>query len=394
MKMMRGLGLSLLTAALLAACGGGDPYVPGSGSTTGAPTAKGSFKAVVSFGDSMSDVGAYAPATSLAGNGQAPYMGGKFTTNSAAGTVWVENIAASLGLAITPHEVGFAGTSVKCPAAAISTSLANTCTGYAQGGSRVSDPNGIGKSGGALTVPVVTQVANHLTRFGGFKDSDLVLVYVGSNDVFTQFGAFTAKATQIQTDAATGKITADQAQLALFNAQTAAQGEMKKAAQDLATIVRDQILAKGGKYVAVLTLSDIVDTPFGRSVPASVQPVLTDLSLIFNLWLRDGLTNQPVQIVDAFAMFKDSYQNPAKYGLTNNTIPACDGAKIAAITGGQVKDGSSLFCNATAGVPYNGIRDGADVNTWLFADAVHPTTGGHKAISSSLLTQLKAYGWL
>lgn len=394
MKMMRGLGLSLLTAALLAACGGGDPYVPGSGTTTGAPTTKGSFKAVVSFGDSMSDVGAYAPATSLAGNGQAPYMGGKFTTNGASGTVWVENIAASLGLAITPHEVGFAGTSVKCPAAAISTSLANTCTGYAQGGSRVTDPNGIGKSGGALTVPVVTQVANHLTRFGGFKDSDLVLVYVGSNDVFTQFGAFTAKATQIQTDAATGKITADQAQLALFNAQTAAQGEMKKAAQELATLVRDQILAKGGKYVAVLTLSDIVDTPFGRSVPASVQPVLTDLSLIFNLWLRDGLTNQPVQIVDTFAIFKDSYQNPAKYGLTNNTIPACDGAKIAAITGGQVKDGSSLFCNATPGVPFNGIRDGADVNTWLFADAVHPTTGGHKAISSSLLTQLKAYGWL
>jgi phospholipase/lecithinase/hemolysin len=394
MKMMRGLGLSLLTAALLAACGGGDPYVPGSGNTAGAPTTKGSFTAVVSFGDSMSDVGAYAPATSLAGNGQAPYMGGKFTTNGAAGTVWVENIAASLGLAITPHEVGFAGTSVKCPAAAVSTSLANTCTGYAQGGSRVTDPNGIGKSGGALTVPVVTQVANHLARFGGFKDSDLVLVYVGSNDVFTQFGAFTAKATQIQTDAATGKITADQAQLALFNAQTAAQGEMKKAAQELATIVRDQILAKGGKYVAVLTLSDIVDTPFGRSVPASVQPVLTDLSLIFNLWLRDGLTNQPVQIVDTFAMFKDSYQNPAKYGLTNNTIPACDGAKIAAITGGQVTDGSSLFCNATPGVPFNGIRDGADVNTWLFADAVHPTTGGHKAISNSLLTQLKAYGWL
>ena len=56
MKMMRGLGLSLLTAALLAACGGGDPYVPGSGSTTGAPTAKGSFKAVVSFGEDRKSV--------------------------------------------------------------------------------------------------------------------------------------------------------------------------------------------------------------------------------------------------------------------------------------------------------------------------------------------------
>ena len=47
--------------------------------------------------------------------------------------------------------------------------------------------------------------------------------------------------------------------------------------------------------------------------------------------------------------------------------------------GGAVTDGTSLFCNATPGVPYNGLRAGADVDTWLFADSVHPTTGGHKA---------------
>ena len=40
------------------------------------------------------------------------------TTNSATGTVWVENLATSLGLLVTPAEVGFAGSSVKCPAAA------------------------------------------------------------------------------------------------------------------------------------------------------------------------------------------------------------------------------------------------------------------------------------
>lgn len=393
MKTIRGLGLSLLAAALVAACGGGND-VPGSGTTAGAPTTKGSFQTVVSFGDSLSDIGAYAPATSLAGNGSAPYMGGKFTTNGASGTVWVENIATSLGVAITPHEVGFAGQSVKCPAAAVSASLAGTCTGYAQGGARVTDPNGIGKSGGALTVPVVTQIANHLARFGGFKDSDLILVFVGSNDVFTQFGTFSAKATQIKTDAATGKLTVEQANLALFNAQTAAQAEMKKAAQELAGYVRNQILAKGGKYVAVMTLSDIVDTPFGQAVPASAQPVLTDLSLIFNLWLRDGLTNQPVQLIDSVTLFKDTYQNPAKYGLTNKTVPTCDATKIAAITGGNVTNGSSLFCNATAGVPYNGMRDGADANTWMFADSVHPTTGGHRALSTGVLEKLKSFGWL
>ena len=186
----------LSTTLLLAACGGSDPDVPGSGSPSGAPTAPGSFSAVVSFGDSLSDVGSYAPATSLAGDGSAPFFGGKFTTNDTTtgaptatplGKVWVENLAASLGLIVTPAEVGFAGTTVQCPAAAVP-ALASTCTAYGQGGARVTDPNGIGHSAGFATVPVVTQIANHLTRFGSFKSSDLILVYAGNNDVFTQFG--------------------------------------------------------------------------------------------------------------------------------------------------------------------------------------------------------------
>lgn len=395
MKTIRVLGLSLITAALLAACGGGDdPYVAGSTPTAGAPTTKGSFTAVVAFGDSLSDNGAYAPATSLTGNGQAPYFGGKFTTNGASGTVWVENLATRLGLAITPAEVGFAGTSVKCPAAAVSASLAGTCTGYAQGGARITDPNGLGKSGGALTVPVAKQIENHLARFSTFKDSDLIVVFAGANDVFTQFGAFTAKATQIQTAAATGQIAQDEAQRQLFAAQTAAQNEMKKAATELSGYVKNQILAKGGKYVAVLNLPDIAETPFGKSLPASVQPVLTDLSLIFNLWLREGLGNQPVKVVDTLSMFKDLYQNPSKYGIVNVSAPACDATKIAAITGGRVTDGSSLFCNATPGAPFNGLRAGADINTWAFADGVHPTTAGHRIFADVAFEQLKAYGWL
>ena len=394
MKNTRSWALSLLAALLLAACGGSDPAVPGSGSPAGAPTTKGSFTAVVSFADSLSDVGTYAPATSLAGNGSAPYFGGKFTTNNgAAGTVWVENLATSLGLLVTPAEVGFAGSSVKCPAAA-TPALAGTCTAYGQGGARVTDPNGIGKSGGALTVPVVTQIANHLARFGSFKASDLILVYAGNNDVLIQFSAFAATATQASADAAAGKISADQAKAVQFDAQTAAQAALKQAAQELAGYVRTQILAKGGKYVAVTLLSDIADTPFGTSLPADVRPVLSDMSAIFNLWLRDGLTGQPVQLIDAFALFKDVYADPARYGIVNNTVPACDAAKISALTAGKVTDGLSLFCNATPGAPYNTLRAGASVTTWQFADSIHPTTGGHKIISDVFTAQLKSFGWL
>jgi phospholipase/lecithinase/hemolysin len=395
MKYFKSLALSAIAALLLVACGGGDPDVPGSGSPSGAPTTQGTFSAVVSFGDSLSDIGTYAPATSLAGDGTAPYFGGKFTTNSDGVTdpIWVQNLATTLGVIVTPAEVGFGGNSVKCPAAA-NPALAGTCTAYGQGGARVTDPNGIGKSGGALTVPMVTQIANHLARFTSFKDTDLILVYGGNNDVLIQFGAFAATAAQIQADAAAGTITADQANTLLFNAQTAAQAEIKKAALELAGYVRTQILAKGGKYVAVMTLSDIVDTPFGQSLPASARPVLTDLSRVFNLWLRDGLTGQPVQLIDTFVLFKDAYTNPAKYGITNNTVPTCDPAKISAITGGAVTDGSSLFCNSTPGAPYNGLRTGADVTTWQFADGVHPTTGGHKTISDAFTAQLVSFGWL
>ena len=309
----------LSSTLLLASCGGSDPDVPGSGSPSGAPTTAGSFTAVVSFGDSLSDVGSYAPATSLAGNGTAPFFAGRFTTNPTTGAptatplgkVWVENLAASLGLIVTPAEVGFGSTSVKCPAAAVP-ALATTCTAYGQGGARVTDPIGIGHSIGALTVPVVTQIANHLARFGSFKNSDLILVYAGSNDVFIQFDAFGVAAAQIQADAARRLITPDRANLELFNAQQVAQAAMKTAAQELVALVKTQILAKGGTYVAVMTLSDIADTPLGNSAAvAPARSVLSDLSGTFNLWLRDGLTGEPVQSSTP-ARFQGGLRQPAQ----------------------------------------------------------------------------------
>ena len=394
MKQIKAWSLSFATALLLGACGGGDPDVPGSGSPSGAPSTKGTFTAVVSFGDSLSDVGTYAPATSFAGNGTAPYFGGKFTTNSTTGTVWVENLAASIGLQVTPAQVGFGTTSVNCPAAVVP-ATANTCTAYAQGGARVTDLNGIGRATGALTVPLVTQIANHLARFGSFKDTDLILVFGGDNDVLIQFNTFATASAQAQADLSAGRITADQARLAQFDAQSAAQSEMKKAALELAGYVRTQILAKGGKYVAVMTLNDIADTPFGnKSVPAAARSVLSDLSRTFNLWLRDGLTEQPVQLIDTFSIFKNTYGNPAQFGLINTTDAACDVAKINAITAGKVSDGSSLFCNAAPRGPFNALTASADINTWLFADSVHPTTGGHKIISDAFIAQLKSFGWL
>ena len=386
--------MSILTAALLAACGGDDVTVPGSGEPSGAPTSLGTFTSVVSFGDSLSDLGTYSPATSFAGDDLPPYLGGKFTTNfttaTASGTLWVENVAAALGLMITPAEMGFAGKSEQCPIEKVYPSLANTCTGYGQAGSRVTNPDGFNHLNGFLTVPVKTQIANHLARFGSFKETDLVLVSAGFNEVFVQFEQhFVPALMALQAQLQAGQITEDQFKAAVFSAQTDAQQEMKNAAQELAELVRSQILAKGAKYVAVTTLIDMSKTPEALALPEAIRPMLNVLPQTFELWLRDGLTGQPVKFVDVRSVFDDMTTNPATYGLVNVTSPACDPAKMPVAS-----NGSSLFCNTTPGAPYNALAAGADASTWLFADGVHPTTGGYKVISDAVLKQLQGFGWI
>jgi phospholipase/lecithinase/hemolysin len=401
MKSLRSWLITAVAVAGLAACGGGDPYVPGSDGPAGAPSTKGVFSAVVSFGDSLSDIGSYKPATSLAGNGTPPFFGGKFTTNATtdavspgdAAPLWIDRVAGALGLVVTQAEIGFAGSSVKCPAAAVP-ALATTCTAYAQGGARVTDPEGIGKAGGALTVPVKTQIANHLAAFGGFDADDLVVVWAGANDALVQFGAFAATAAQIQAQAATGALTPDQANALLLDAQLQALGAMKQAAIELGGYIGGEILGKGARYVAVMNLPDIAATPFGQSVPASARPVLTALSENFNLWLRESLRDQPVQLLDMFAFYRELLADPAGFGFVDIVTPVCSAAAIAALTGGAVTDGSSLFCNATPGAPYNTLAAGADIDNWLFADGVHPTRGGHAAIAAQVLDELRAFGWI
>jgi outer membrane lipase/esterase len=394
MKYARAWGLSLVTALLLAACGGSDPDVPGSGSPSGAPTTKGSFTAVVSFGDSLSDLGTYTPATVIPGTNPPVYLGGKFTTNfntgAATSTIWIENVAGALGLVITPAEVGFAGQSVKCPIAATLPAAANTCTGYGQGGARVTDANGYNHAGGALTVPVKTQIANHLARFGSFKDSDLILVSVGFNEVFVQFeGLYVPAVLDAQAKLQAGLISNDQFQALVFDAQTQAQVAMKTAALQLADLVRTEILGKGGKYVAVTTLLDMALTPEAAVLPAGIRPMLSTLPETFELWLREGLTGQAVQVLDVHSLVDDVVTHPSTYGFVNVTAAACDAARMPAAA-----KGSALFCNTTPGAPYSALAAGADVNTWFFADLNHPTTGGNKAVSDAVLKQLKSFGWI
>lgn len=413
MKPIRSLAPLALAALLLAACGGGDPDVPGSRPPTGGPSTPGSFRAIVSFGDSLSDVGTYTPATAIPDVTPTAYFGGRFTTNlndlgtlAATGKVWVENLAAALSTAtapiiVTPAEVGFGTQSVACPAAA-NPALAATCTGYSQGGSRITDPIGIGKSSGFLTVPVKTQIANHLARFGSFSDSDLVIVFAGHNDAFQQLTDFSTAVAdsqaRAQEDVLAGRITPAQAETRVrqeaFAAQQLAQGAMKQAALELAGYVRGDILANGGTYVAVIGMVDLTATPRFAGADAETQVVVKGLGDVFNLWLREGLAGAAVRWIDPNPVLRAWIADPASYGLTNTSTPACDIDRISELTDGRVDDGTSLFCNGTAGAPFNTLVTDADPATWLFADTVHPSTKGHQLFSDALLEQLRAANWV
>lgn len=185
--------LAVLAAAVLAGCGG---------ASGGDQTLKVKYTAQVSFGDSLSDVGSYAVGTVLAKGG------GKFTINGdntkinpeLTGKNWTEHLAAQFGLAAPcAAETGLEGNALK--GLAVPRVKHAGCYGYAMGGSRVTNPVGpnnqaTGSELGALTVPVVTQIANHLAVSGGkFSGTEAVFVMAGGNDVLYQLGALQAGAT-------------------------------------------------------------------------------------------------------------------------------------------------------------------------------------------------------
>jgi phospholipase/lecithinase/hemolysin len=363
--------ISALAAAALivAGCGGG---------TTDSPLAT----RVVVFGDSLSDVGTYVVATSINGPGTgAPFFGGKFTTNTFTGytaasntstaNTWVEWVSARLGVATTFAEIGFGTTRIPCPAAA--NGLAATCSGYAQGGARVS----VSTAGGALPISIADQIASHNTRTvsgfkSGFGSDDIVFVFGGNNDALQQAGLVGAAA-----------ITPQDAVVAV-----------RTAATELATLVKEEILAKGAKRVAVMTLPDGSLAPRFAAADAQTKALVSTLFAEFNSALLAELSGSSARIISIDAIFAAARANPSAFGLTNVTDPACSAAIISAVTGGQITDGSSLFCNASSGVPFNGLNPGASASTYLFADGLHPTTGGHKLLADQIWLKLKDFGWV
>jgi outer membrane lipase/esterase len=280
------------------------------------------FSGVYIFGDSLSDAGIYKPGIAALLGAQAGAALGHFTTNP--GPVWSELVSQYYGY--TPGPSNVTGGNI-----------------YAQGGQRVSDPTPASLMGpGGTQRPVSTQITEYLGR-GSIDANALYGVWIGANDVFTQLGALSA-----------GAITQAQLQTNVLGAANAEIGQIGR------------LTVGGARYVMVFAIPDIGSTPAFATNP--LAPSITQLVAGYNTTLFTGLqaSNMRVIPVDTFTLLNEIRANPAPYGFTNITTPACDLA---------VTSGTSLFCAGNTLVAPNAQ------NTYLFADGVHPTTAAHRIIA-------------
>lgn len=376
---------AVAVAALLVACSGG-------GEGDQAPRVH--YGKMVTFGDSLSDIGSYgvAPGIVYALSGGA---GGHYTINGTAESLnWTERLAATLGLAdLCPAQTGLNTSKAATGFDPVPVVNHEGCYSYAQGGARVTelwgpaninllinfgDPSG---ALGQLTDPVVNQIGRHLDAVGGtFAADDLVTVMAGGNDLFMTI-PFVFQGTL----AATGSVE---------QATAAANAAMAAAGSQLAGYVKDLIVAKGAQRVVVVNLPDVSSTPAFLGADADsgteaddfvTRALVLGLVQAFNGALATGLngTGDHVLQVDAFTVGQDQTAHPSQYGLTNVTTPACD------LAGALAALPTSLICtDSTLVVPAE------QAATYQYADGVHPTPYGYKLLSQLVTQEMAKKGWL
>lgn len=246
---------------------------------------------------------------------------------------------------------------------------------------------------GLMAMPIANQMAAHLAKAGGtYSGTELVTVMGGGNDVFMNLNGVASAAgggaaavgaaivagwgPDVQGAVAAGGAAAVNA------AATAAVTGMGLAGAELAGLVKSQVLAKGAKYVVVVNLPDVSQTPFALRADASTRGLINTMVTTFNAQLQAGLQGTPVVMVDAYTQGRDQSANPAQYSLTNVTTEACSTTSPANPLGG-----SSIACTAASTIP-------GDTSAYLFADSVHPTPYGYQLLAQYVALQIAKAGWL
>ena len=389
MKRWNWVALAAGCALVLAGCGGG-----------GADTApRTSVSSVKVFGDSLADSGTF---------------GYKFTIQSADPAnpflIFPERVAASFGFDPLCSFFNFNGT----------TFVPKTnCTNYAVAGGRVNNLTNTSAPSNAVPFSIPYQMA---AGSATLTASDLVIIDGGSNDLADITGAFLGVSTS-QTGLATYEAALDSLlgpgrAAAIIGVPTStslatAGGAYAQAlGQSLVAATKASVLSKGVAKVVLVNSVDFTVTPRfqailggvaaagGTAQAAAVQGAVRAWIQAFNATLVQGLAGTNVQVFDFYTEGNRIVLDPAQFGLTNITTPACP--KVAGGVDTVTGQASLNYpvtvaaCNSasmSANIPVGETSP----NWWksyAYSDNFHPTPQLHQLIAQSISLQLARAGWL
>jgi phospholipase/lecithinase/hemolysin len=280
----------------------------------------GSIDAIYAFGDSLSDVGNVYTVTGGAIPGP-PYVNGQFSN----GPVWVQGLAAGLGLApLAPSQLGG--------------------TDYAYGSAET------GPTAFNTSVPLtdLTGPTGQLAQFGAAHSTAdpnaLYTIWIGSNDLI-----------DILTGASPSQYASDIG-AAVTNVDTA-----------IGTLA-----ASGAKNFLIVTVPDLGLTPLAIAGGSAAQAGASSLALGFNNALVSSavtlasVDSLNLSVLDTYSLLDAIVANKSIYGFANVTDPCVTGA---------VNYVGGTACAATT----------VAQDQYLFWDTMHPTAAGHAVIADAAL---------
>lgn len=373
----RVLGIVLAAAALLTACGGGDPL------PSKVPVAK-----VTVMGDSLADVGTF---------------GFKFTVQKAGDAagypIWTQLVANAFGLN------GSAQCNYYMATSAI-TFIANPfkagCTNFAIGGGRI-------VSASLSNEQLITKQLADRKALGTYASDEILLIDGGGNDAADLVGAYLAAATDggLTLQGALAQLLSAEEMTAAFTQDptgaVAVGAYMQKLAITFYNSIKTNALDNGAKRVLVLNMADITLTPRFKAVLVGVamqtsqaqadalQAGIRQWIGAFNTTLAASFASDSrVAITDFYADLNDQAANFADYSLDNVTMPACPvvGLDSSGLPAYDFPTCTDAALNAQAG------KSAGWWNSYAFSDGFHPTPYGHHLLSASVARSLARAGWL
>jgi outer membrane lipase/esterase len=133
----------------------------------------------------------------------------------------------------------------------------------------------------------------------------------------------------------------------------------------------------------VVNLPDATQAPSSLALDAPTRALINTMVTTFNSQLQAGLTGTGVVLVDVHTQVRLWTSNPAQFGLTNVTTPAC-----STTSPNNPLGGSSLACTAASTIP-------GDTSGFLYADGTgHVTPLGYQLLANFVTAQMRAAGWL